>query len=229
MSRVLALVEGRTEQTFIQQILAPALGYRNVHIYPRVIGKPGHKGGVGEFERARNEIVALLRQEPTSFCTTMFDYYGMPDSWPGVAHVKGRPYTEIPRVVEAAIKNKIVATMGASFRPDRFIPYVQMHEFEALLFSDPATLAGAVGSPVLVQRFQSIVNECRACEAIDDGATTAPSKRIAALVPAYQKVVYGAIAAKRIGLAVMRQKCSHFNDWIGQLETLGSEGPSKAS
>ena len=222
MSRVLALVEGQTEQTFIREVLAPALGIAGVYVYPRLIGKPGHKGGVGSFDRARVEITNLLKQEPRSHVTTMFDYYGIPASWPGVSAAKGRSYAEIPGIVEMAIGDKIARGMGESFNRSRFIPYIQMHEFEALLFSDPATLAQAIGQNALTGDFQSIVDSFGACEAIDDGPTTAPSKRIQSVAPSYQKVLVGSIAAKRIGLIRMREKCPHFSQWVAKLEALGS-------
>src|SRR5436309_1791269 len=83
MVRVLALVEGPTERNFGQRILAPHLGSLGIAFHPRVIGQPGHKGGVGPWERAKREIVHLIRQEPRSVFTTMFDFYALPQSWPG--------------------------------------------------------------------------------------------------------------------------------------------------
>ena len=224
MSRVLALVEGQTERTFVQEVLAPGLSALNVHMHPRVIGKPGHKGGVGEFARARVEIIALLKQEPHAYCTTMFDYYGMPESWPGISSAKGRAYTEIPSIIETAITDEIVRAMGTSFNRSRFIAHLQMHEFEALLFSEPTILADAVGHPELAGHFQSVIDGCGACEAIDDGPTTAPPKRIMQVVPAYEKVLFGSIAAKRIGLQRMRENCPHFAQWVTRLESLAAGG-----
>jgi hypothetical protein len=81
MVRVLAVVEGPTERDFCRTLLAPHLGGRNVDFSARVIGKPGHKGGVPNWERAKKEITELLRTAPA--LTTMFDLYALPMSWPG--------------------------------------------------------------------------------------------------------------------------------------------------
>jgi len=154
MSRVLALVEGPTEREFVRNVLAPHLGRRGVYLYPRVVGKPGHKGGVRSFDAVLRELIALARQEPLSVCTTMFDYSGMPPDWPGVADARGRSFREIPEIVEGAIAERLVSALGDSADPRRFIPYVQMHEFEALLFADPQRLAVSLGRPDLACRFQ---------------------------------------------------------------------------
>ena len=58
---------------------------------------------------------------------------------------------------------------------------------------------------------------------IDDSRTTAPSKRIEALVPGYQKPVMGTLAAQEIGLQTMREACPHFGQWIARLERLPVE------
>src|SRR2546428_1890987 len=89
MHRVLTVVEGFTERTIVQQTFAPYLAARGVSVHAKVIGKPGHKGGVRSFQAVRKEILALLRQERGSRVSTMFDYYGLPEGWPGVQEAKG--------------------------------------------------------------------------------------------------------------------------------------------
>src|SRR3989442_11557036 len=75
MHRVLTVVEGFTERAIVEQTFAPYLGVRGLSLHAKVIGKPGHKGGVRSFEAVRKEILALLRQERGSRVSTMFDYY----------------------------------------------------------------------------------------------------------------------------------------------------------
>ena len=59
-------------------------------------------------------------------------------------------------------------------------------------------------------------------ELIDDGADTAPSKRIISEIPEYKynKASAGPLSAQRIGLTVLRERCAHFGDWLGKLEAL---------
>ena len=140
------------------------------------------------------------------FVTTMFDYYGLPSDWPGweAAKRKKRISTKAEEI-EQAIHTDVCSKLGKSFDGARFLPHIQMHEFEALLFSDTRVLAESVLCPNLQSPLDEIVAECKEPEGIDDDPETAPSKRIHALVPHYNKVVHGIIAAKRIGLTTMRE------------------------
>ena len=91
MSRVLALVEGQTEQAFVRDVLAPELGNRGVFISATLIGKPGHKGGIRSYESVQRDILAALKQDIGRSCTTMFDYYGLQADWPGVPEARSLP------------------------------------------------------------------------------------------------------------------------------------------
>ena len=110
--------------------------------------------------------------------------------------------------------------MGGGFDRRRFIPYVSMHEFEALLFSDCQRFAEFVGHPNLASEMEAVLAQFGDPEAIDDSQATAPSKRIIQLLPSYQKVAMGATAAEDIGLAVIRQRCVNFAQWLAQLEAV---------
>ncbi len=220
MNRVLVLVEGQTEKKFIKEVMSPGLVAGNIFLTARLTGKPGHRGGIREYQSVRKEIIALLNQNNSVYCTTMFDYYGLPKSWPGRTQTSGLSFHQIPCLIEAAVREDIIHAMGKSFDRRRFIPYIQMHEFEALLFSDPEILAETIQLPALSEIFQSIVDDYGSPEAINDNFETAPSRRILALCPGYQKVLHGSIIAQRIGLTAMRTKCIHFNEWFTKLESL---------
>src|SRR6266404_366514 len=187
MHRVLTVVEGFTERTIVEQTFAPYLGARGLSVHAKVIGKPGHKGGVRSFEAVRKEILALLRQERGSRVSTMFDYYGLPEGWPGVQEAKGKSARQIAAIVEAAMRVSVQSQLDASNDPSRFIPYVQMHEIEALLFSDPKVMAKVFEQPGLEPQLSQVVDECGECEEINDDEATAPSKRIERLFPPYRK------------------------------------------
>lgn len=94
-----------------------------------------------------------------------------------------------------------------------------MHEFEGLLFSDPAILAQKL--TVAEDDIRQIVTECGKPEEINDSIQTAPSKRLDALVAGkYRKTTQGIAIARAIGLTKIRQVCPHFNQWVNQLENL---------
>lgn len=226
MHRVLTVVEGFTERAVVEQTFAPYLGARGLSVHAKVIGKPGHKGGVRNFEAVRKEILALLRQERSSHVSTFFDYYGLPEDWPGVRAAKGKKARDIAAIVEAAMRGEVQSKMDAAGDPSRFAPYVQMHEMEALLFSDPKVMATVFERPDLEPRFIQILSECGECEEINDHEATAPSKRIERLFPAYRKGsgirAHAPIIVRRIGVDQLRQACPHFNEWMTTLERIGS-------
>ena len=119
--------------------------------------------------------------------------------------------------VKHAMLTCIVSALE-NFHPVRFIPNVIMHEFEGLLFSNPAALADAIDRPDLAQRLQSIVDECRSPEEINSSHDTLPARRIKAVNPRYQKVIHGTEAARQIGLATIRFQCPLFDQWVSKLE-----------
>ncbi len=105
----------------------------------------------------------------------------------------------------------------------RFIPYIQLHEFEALILSDPIKLEERF--PDYQSKVQQLVSLCQSFdspELINDGEQTAPSKRIIQAIPRYKgaKASVAPLMAQKIGLETIRKKCPHFNQWIERLENL---------
>jgi hypothetical protein len=221
MVRVHVLVEGQTEETFVRRVLQAHFNGHAIYLYPRLIGKPGHRGGVGEYPRARRDILATLKEDASAFCTTMFDYYGMPNSWPEREAARHKAFAEKAATIESAMGVDMAAELGGGSTYPRFIPYVQMHEFEALLFNDVKLLADGLGLADDAKT-QHIRDQFHSPEEINDSEQSAPSKRIRELNPGYAKVTDGALISQRIGLTVMRAQCPHFNEWIGRLEALAA-------
>lgn len=219
MIRVYVVVEGQTEETFVNEVLAPALGYCGVYLTPRLLGTPGHQGGNVKYARVKRDVTALLRQDKRAYCTTLIDLYGLGHDFPEAAA------DEVSQITEA-VKRDIIKIVGQNWRADkRFIPYIQQYEFEGLLFSDPAAMAEGISQPQLASRFQEVRAAFATPEDINDGPQTAPSKRILQIHPSYQKPLDAVHAAKRIGFASIRHECPRFNAWISQLEALAGSEP----
>jgi len=227
MVDVVAIVEGKTEQTFVRDLLADHLGHRSVFIRAIPAGKRGRGGGVRNWDGASKDIMRVLKGE--CYCTTMFDYYGMPRNWPRREEAHGLPWKERARHVEQAILDDITAKLDSSFNPEQLLPYVQLHEFEALLFSNVPVLADQLKTlPRVVHRgfqdyLQRILDEVGDPEAINDNYDMCPSRRITKLAPSFGrlKASQGPIITSRIGLPTLREKCTHFGSWIERLENLG--------
>ncbi len=227
MTRLLVLVEGETEETFVNEVLAPHLrnfGYTNIGA--RLLGNArqrSRRGGIRGWSSARRDLERHLWQDRTATVALMVDYYALPQSgpraWPGRAASAGAA------PVEAALRNCIAERMGSSFDRGRFLPLVMMHEFEAMLFSDCGAFGTAIGRPDLISRLQAIRDSFPNPEAIDDSPKTAPSKRIETLFPAYQKPLMGSLAALEIGLDRIRAECPHFRDWLERLEARARNTP----
>lgn len=208
------LVEGQSEQGFVREVLAPHLAPLGVYAHAWLVGKPGHKGG-NSFSRAHRDLCAALRQRSNTHCTTMFDYFRLLTDWPGYDEARREPAARGVEILAAHLHRAIVAEIGDADR--RFIPYFQLHEFEALLFADPAILAQALA--IDPARVEAIVASFGGCEAIN--TDKGPSKHIEGLAPRFRKTTDGPLIALEIGVATLRARCPHFAAWLGRLEALG--------
>jgi len=221
MNRVRILVEGQTEQAFIRDILRPYFDTRQIYLHAVMFRR---HGGIVPYERAKKVILRSLKEDTGLICTTMADFYGMPTDWPGRDQANHcRNYIEKANVVEGSILEDITGSQGGSFNSRRLIPYVQMHEFEALLFSSPVELAEGLGDEKLSSVFLTIRNEFSTPEEINDHYDTCPSRRIEKVFQGFKKTINGITAARRIGLEKMRQECPHFNEWVTKLEDIGNQ------
>lgn len=230
MTRLLAHVEGRTEEEFVNEVLAPHLHERGYHsVKARLMGKARQRfkrGGIKPWPSVRKEIVNHLREDPGCIATTMVDYYGMPregsGAWPGRSLALGAEFQHKARTIEERIAAHVSEDMGAGFDNRRFVPYVMMHEYEAMLFSDCAVFANGIGRPEITQPLQAMRDRFDTPEEIDDSPESAPSARITALFPGYEKPIMGCLAAMAVGLDRIRAECPNFHNWIDRLERLGA-------
>lgn len=218
MNRVRVLVEGQTEQAFVKDILKPYFDLRQIYLHAVKLRR---QGGITPYERAKDVIVKSLKEDSGLICTTMVDFYAMPTDWPGRIESKScRNYQDKAQKVEQSLLDDIIKQISEKWNPERFIPYVQMHEFEALLFSAPVKLAESLGDSNLASDLIKIRNECSTPEEINDNHDTCPSRRIKYVFQGFRKIANGISAASLIGLETMRQECPHFNEWIAKLENL---------
>ena len=216
------IVEGQTEEAFANQILSPYLAGFGVYVKARCVltsrrRNIKHRGGIERYGQARKDIDAWIREDQNLDVrfTTMFDVYGLPTSFPGYRDAKQRsdPYERV-KVLEDAL--------GEDISDRRFIPHFQLHEFEALLLSDPQKLDSQFDRSTGIRRLVDMVASFDSPELINDGNNTAPSKRIIGEIPEYEKMKPSAapIVAEKIGLLTLRLKCKHFGEWLYKLETL---------
>jgi hypothetical protein len=227
MARLLVHLEGQTEETFVNEVLRDHLlskGYAVVSA--RIVGNARlrhRRGGIRPWPTVRRDIIHHLKEDTKCIATTMVDYYGLPqtegDAWPGRKEAAVLKSSEKALYVENALLTDVMTEMGTHFNPRRFVPFVVMHEFEGLLFSDCAGFSRGIARPGLETAFQAIRNQFPTPEDINDSPITAPSKRVKGLVPGYEKPLLGSLAALEIGLSRIRLECPHFDSWLVQLES----------
>jgi hypothetical protein len=220
VSHVYVIVEGPTEESFVSGPLAEHLWAFRVYVTPIILGVPGHKGGRTNYARVEKDISKQLKQDTGSYCTTMIDFYGLGRGFPGTPLPPQLSNIEKVEHIERAVKADICGKLP-DFRPDiRFIPYLSLHEYEALLFSDPDAFARSLGQTSRASRFLHVRNSFPTPEDIDDDPATAPSKRVIGICSTYRKVIEGTLAARVVGIPRMLAECRHFRDWLRQLEAL---------
>jgi hypothetical protein len=220
--RLFVIAEGPTEETFIKELLAPHLLTRAVATMPILIGK---SGGNVSYSRLKRDSLLYLKSDPTAYCTTFVDYYGLGPGFPAKETI-GRHDSpgDKKKKLERAILDDVRASLGKRYDTSHFIPYVQMYEFEGLLFSDPARFATGIGMRDLEKSLQVIHDQFTTPEHINDDKKTAPSKRVESLCPGYSKEFQGNLAALEIGLPAIRGACPLFSEWVARLENLGESG-----
>ena len=229
MKRLIVHVEGQTEEQFVNAILAPYLlksGYSRVAA--RLLGKSSqrrNRGGICGWPQALRSIVRHLKQDRKLIVTTMVDFYGLPQkkdsSWPNRAQASKSAYPHNANLVKCGMIEEVRNEVGKLYNPDRFVPYIMMYEFEALLFSDCGQFCQSIGYSNLSDAFQNIRDDFQSPEEINDSPDSSPSKRIQERIPAYDKLTMSAEAIAAIGLSAIRSECPQFGSWLDRLEGLG--------
>lgn len=213
MTRVCIVCEGPTEARFIQQCLVPYLAPVGVYVYGSVIQAPSgrHKGGRVTIER----LARHLSHEYHAFdrLTTLVDFYGF-QGWGRLSRAD----------TESAILEKTRA-LTTGFDERRVLPYVQMHEFEGLLFTDPTAFEWVQDgwNDDVHQALADVARMFESPELINDSPETAPSKRLEKIFPkgSYSKTEHGPLVAETIGIEAIRCKCPAFSEWVAKLQTWG--------
>ncbi len=225
MIRLHMVVEGQTEEEFVKSVLAMHLGAFDISTDVRCVETSRrratiYRGGARSYAHVKKDLTLWMKEDhrPDACFTTMFDVYRLPTDFPAfdASRRHADPYRRVGHLEEA---------FAADLVHPRFVPYLQLFEFEALLLADPTKLTEwFIGHDEEVRTLVALSARFGSPELINDGEETAPSKRIIKVIPAYAgaKVSAAPIIAGRIGLPVLRQKCRHFHEWLTRLEHLAA-------
>jgi len=220
MIRLNITAEGFSEERFVTDMLRPHL-WNNFGISVEVRKvltnrKLRKRGGIVGYQRFKNDVSQWFRECPDVYHTTLIDLYGLKNDFPGHKTTSYlQPYDRV-KEMERLLKEDL------GFH--KFIPYIQLHEYEALLFADTGIMEEWLGLYNTLRKncFTQIRNSTpdNNPEMINEHPDTAPSKRILSLCNSYDKVGDGILILEKIGLKKLRAECTHFNEWLTQLEHL---------
>jgi hypothetical protein len=200
MKRLGISTEGATEREFVNRLLRPHLSQ-----FGLTTTAIDMRGNIS-LDKIKESLPALFGS--FDFVSTFFDFYGF----------KGRGQRTIIELESAILGLASVA------QRQRFVPYVQQYEFEALLFAAPAEAVEWLGGTQLdLAAMQEAVRKCGSPERVNDSVETSPSHRMQALFSRYDKKLHGPEIVELAGLAGIRTQCPRFNSWLGRLEGLGSQ------
>lgn len=222
MKRGLILVEGQTEEAFVTAVLSPYLsGNVGLWLEPtivttkRVAAGPNFKGGVSHYQKIRNDLIRLFSDSHAVVVTTLFDYYRFPADAPGMAE-RSKSATAQQKV------SSVEGALAADISRPRFVPFLALHELEAWLFSDLEGVNWAFPEGSRLEELREIRAQFNSPEEINERYETAPSRRIQAACPAYQKATDGTVVLEAIGIETIRRECPHFAQWLDQLERIAA-------
>lgn len=213
VERVILIVEGETEEMFVDTLLSPYLyskGFQGaiVAIKPKKTG-----GGLSRYSDVSKQLKGVICEQG-AIVSTIFDFYQLPDSFPGYNNGTSH-YEQVLNIEHAMLEDM---QKGLSRECRNFIPHIQLHEFETLVFSDVRGLDAIydVNNNEEYKAVRNLILTTDNPETINNGPKTAPSKRLLRIV-GYNKIIHGKTALEEIGMERMLSRCPHFREWIERL------------
>lgn len=220
MKRVHCIVEGQTEVKVFYSILTPyILSRTGVYIEITPIKHSG--GGIVKYSKLLPELRNHLKDKD-KILTTFFDYYGILEkhNYPKYKEAK-IDQTNAKVGVELMEKGLKDDLESQGINTKNFIPYIQLHEFEALLFSSDEGFDFQYDDEKVLRELKAIAHRYETPEDINDSSVTAPSKRIISVLEkngdSYEKVIDGEVIASIIGIEAIMEKCPRFKNWVETL------------
>ena len=218
MKRIIIICEGLTEKEFCEKVLAPYLWQHEIDIQTPLIKIS--VGGIVKWDYLRRQVETHLKESSSVFVSTLIDYYGLYQKYNFPRWEEGNKiYDKDNRMsfLEEAMNKDVSESLQ-----HRFIPYLQLHEFEALLFInlqifyEQVPKSDLVGIEELEKTFTQYSNP----EMINNSKVTSPGHRLERIIKGYKKPLYGHYLAEAIGVERIRSKCPRFNNWVQTLITI---------
>lgn len=218
MKRIIIICEGQTEQEFCNDILQPHFNQFGIIIQNPTIKKTA--GGIVNWSALKHQIETHLKHDQAAYITTLIDFYGIHanHNYPNWLQAnKNLDKNSGMDLMEQGMFDNIATSLQ-----QRFIPYIQLHEFEGLLFCNIDVFNNGFEQNEFLDYnyLTETIDNNQNPELINDSSTTSPSKRLIRILKDYSKITHGCLIAHDIGINKIRNKCPRFNNWISILEKL---------
>jgi hypothetical protein len=211
MRTINIIVEGPTEEEFVTSSIAPYLeGFGIINAVPIPLEtSTGFYGGDIRYSRYRDNAIKLLISDPNCIVTSLIDFYELRTDFPGYVAAFAMAYrNDSVQHIEQEISLDI--------NNPRLVPYIQLHEFEGLLFADIKGFQTYF--PKIINHAQYIINQYPNPEMINDSPATTPAARLKEIfskIPRrYDKPFHGPMIALANGITPVLAKCPRFKNWI---------------
>lgn len=212
MRGIFIVVEGQTEEEFVKKIIHPYFISKNIYdVRAKILNtSPGHKGGDLKYSRFKHFITKLLKSQTDILVTSLIDFFKLKKDFPGFESALNiSNHSDRVQFLEKSCSNDI--------NENQFIPYFQLHEIEGLLFTKIDgfnEIPQVLNDKSVKQKLIDVIVKFPNPEEINDGETTAPSKRLQHIIPGYEKVSFAEIIASRNSIDSILEKCPRFKNWI---------------
>ncbi|MGV3599435.1 MAG: DUF4276 family protein [Bacteroidota bacterium] len=218
MKRIIMICEGPTEQAFAKTSLQVHFFNKGIYLQTPLI--KASRGGIVKWDKLKEQIETHLKSETDAYVTTFIDYYGLYSKYQFPGWNEAHTLIDKSQRMEK-LENSMLQEIDNNLQY-RFIPYLQLHEFEGLLFNDINVIKSQIPPNDLVglDELQKTFTDYNNPEMINNNKETSPSHRLQRIIRGYNKVVYGDILSEAIGLGRIRAKSPRFNEWITKLESL---------
>lgn len=216
MKRLVIIVEGDAEESFINNVLSPYFNSFGIYNYIQCYKIKHSNGGLSKYSHLKKDIVNTLYENDV-VVSTLVDFYRIPSDFPGYNEsLSYDKHSDQVNYLESKIKEDIELTQNRVF--ENLVPYIQLHEFETFIFSDIMGVDALFDQSEYDRReFINITRQYENPEDINNGVNTAPSVRLKKIIKGYDKVLFGIEIIQNLGVDLIREKCPRFNSWIQNL------------
>lgn len=214
-------LEGQSEEEFCKNILIPYFKNRNIYLkYAIVSTKRKYngtklRGGITDYDKFTKDIKNVLNNESYDLITTFIDFYGF---------LKIAPFKD--EINESDCYKRVTKTenlLSETIANARFLPYMNLHEYEIIYYIDETITKGVLNSNFDRMKYRKVIQDYPNIEEINENPNNAPSKRLEKICPSYDKVFHSALISQSLQMGSILKKCQHFKRWIDQINEKTSE------